>query len=81
MYLITLTYPGCRLGRTYVQLAPLLTISVSVAQWLERLTGHHKVAGSIPVWGSEIVFLRIELDERSSVIQDFILQYRDLKER
>ena len=38
------------------------------AQWLERLTGHQKVAGSIPVWGSEIVFLRTELDERSSVI-------------
>ena len=28
----------------------------------ERLTGHQKVAGSIPVWDSEIVFLRIELD-------------------
>ena len=28
-----------------------------------------KVAGSIPVWGSEIVFLRTELDKRSSLIQ------------
>ena len=35
--------------------------------WLERLTGHQKVAGLIPVWGSEIVFLRIELDKRSSI--------------
>ena len=26
------------------------------AQWLERLTGHQKVAGSIPVWGSDIIF-------------------------
>ena len=41
-----------------------------VAQWLERVTGHQKVAGSIPVWGSEIVFLRIEHDERSTIIQD-----------
>ena len=24
--------------------------------WLERLTGHQKVAGSILVWGSEINF-------------------------
>ena len=39
-----------------------LTIWVLVAQWLESLTGHHKVAGLIPVWGSEIVFLRIEFD-------------------
>ena len=36
---------------------------------LERLTSHQKVAGSIPVWGSEIVFLRIELDDRSTIIQ------------
>ena len=33
-----------------------------------QLIGHQKVADSIPVWGSEIVFLRIELDERSSII-------------
>ena len=39
-----------------------------MAQWLERLTGHQKVAGSISVWSSEIVFLMIELDERSSII-------------
>ena len=38
------------------ELAPWLSIWVSVAQWLERLTGHQKVAGSIPVWVSEIIF-------------------------
>ena len=27
-----------------------------VAQWLERLTGDQKVAGSIPVWGSQTFF-------------------------
>ena len=27
---------------------------VIIAQWLEHLTGDQKVAGSIPVWGSEI---------------------------
>ena len=58
----------------------------SPCEWLQRLTGHEKVAGSTPVWGSEIVFLRRELDDRSSIIlhslcfqilsvvkQDFIL--------
>ena len=30
-----------------------------------------KVAGSIPVWDSQIVFLRIELDDRSSVISRY----------
>ena len=37
--------------------------------WLERLTGHQRVEGSIPVWDSEIVLPRIELDEPSSIIQ------------
>ena len=32
------------------------TIWVLVAQWLERLTGDQKVAGSIPVWGWETFF-------------------------
>ena len=49
-----------------------LTIWILVTQWLEFLIGHQKVAGSIPVWGSEIVFLRIELDERSSLIQKYL---------
>ena len=31
-------------------------ILVMVAQWLEHLTGDQKVAGSIPVWGSETFF-------------------------
>ena len=45
----------------------LYSQSESVAQWLEHLTGHQKVAGSIPVWDSEIIFL-IELDDLSSII-------------
>ena len=40
----------------------------SADQWLERLTGHQKVAGLIPVSSSEVVFLRLELDESSSII-------------
>ena len=39
---------------TYRGLLP--TIWVLVAQWLERLTGDKNVPGSIPVWGSEIIF-------------------------
>ena len=46
----------CGLGHTYVELALELTIWALVAQWLECLTSHQKVAGSIPVWGSEIGF-------------------------
>ena len=38
-----------------------------MAQWLERLTGRQKVAGLISVGGSEIVFLSVELDDRSSI--------------
>ena len=34
------------------------------------LIGHQEVVGLIPVWALEIVLLRIELDERSSIIQD-----------
>ena len=34
----------------------------------DRLIGHQKVAGSIPDWGSEAVFLRIELVDRSFII-------------
>ena len=40
--------------------------SMMAAQWLELLTGHQKVVGSILVWGSEVVFLRTEFDERLS---------------
>ena len=29
-----------------------------------HLTAHQKVADSTPVWGSEIVFLGLEVDER-----------------
>ena len=45
-------------------------MGIEPAQWLQRLTGHQKVAAWIPVCGSEIVFLRIELDENSSIIRD-----------
>ena len=31
--------------------------------------GYQKVAGLIPVWGSETVFLRLGPDECSSIIQ------------
>ena len=34
---------------------------ILVVQWLQCLTGHQKVATLIPIWGSEIVFLRLEL--------------------
>ena len=54
---------ACRLSRTYVELAPELAISVSVTQWLERLTSYHQVASSAQKSGSEIVFPRLELDQ------------------
>ena len=31
-------------------------LSPHTAQWSEHLTGDQKVAGSIPVWGSETFF-------------------------
>ena len=34
----------------------------------DGLTIGDQVAGSIRIWGSEIVFLRFELDKRSSII-------------
>ena len=44
-------------------------IYVKLAPWLSILSfGHQKVVGSIPVWGSEIIFLRIDLDDHSSII-------------
>ena len=42
--------------RTGTHRGLLSAIWVLVAQWLERLTGDQKVAGSIPVWGSEAFF-------------------------
>ena len=67
-----LTYNGFCSGSTCLERAPYITIWVLVPHWLERLAGHQKVAGSIPVWGSEIVFLRIELDDRSSIISRYL---------
>ena len=55
-------------SQIYVEIAPWLTIWVLVAQWLERLMGHQKIAGLIPVWGSEIIFLSIGLDDHLSFI-------------
>ena len=43
-------------------------VFVPVAQWLERFTGHQNGTGSIPVWESEIVFLRLGPDECLSII-------------
>ena len=48
---------------TYVEFVHELATWLSVSQWLERYTGHLKVAGSIPIWGSEIVFLIIHLSQ------------------
>ena len=42
--------------RTSTHRSLFSAIWVLVAQWLERLTGDQKVAGSIPVWGSETFF-------------------------
>ena len=44
---------------------PEIAIWVSATQWLECFTSHQKVAGSIPIWGSEIVFLSLEFGVRS----------------
>ena len=44
--------------------------SSSIHRKTISLNSHQKVAASIPVWGSEIVFMRMELDERSSISQD-----------
>ena len=35
---------------------------------LERVTGYQEVEDSIPVWGSEIGFLMIELGDRLFII-------------
>ena len=47
-----------RHSNTYIELAHWLTTWVSAAQWLECLTSHQNVVGSITVWGSEI-FLQV----------------------
>ena len=44
-----------------------LAEDVARPRYVKLLNRHQKVAGSIPVWGSEIVFLSIELDDRSSI--------------
>ena len=57
------TYRDCCISNTYMSHVRtrahrnlLSGIWVLVAQWLERLTGDQKVAGSIPVCGSETFF-------------------------
>ena len=45
-------------GSTYVKLARQLTIRDLVVKYLKRVNNHQKVEGSIPVWGSEIIFSR-----------------------
>ena len=39
-------------------------LSLDLAQWLERPSSHPKVVGLIPVWASEIFFLRQDVVER-----------------
>ena len=62
MYLPVLQFIYCCLAvrvsrlRTGTHRNLLSAIWVLVAQWLERLTGDQKVAGSIRVWGSETFF-------------------------
>ena len=51
----------------------LSAILVLVAQWLERLTGDKNVPGSIPVWGSEIIFW---VCDKSWVANSFHLIYQ-----
>ena len=61
---LTIELPGLRWqreGQLLIQQSRLAVgllsaIWVLVAQWLERLTGDQKVAGSIPVWNSETFF-------------------------
>ena len=55
------------LSHIYVKLVPWLTIWVLVAQWLEHLTSHQRVAGLVPIWGLEVVFLGVELGDHSSI--------------
>ena len=63
----SLTCSGFHFGLKKVKLAASLAVWVLVAQWLERLTGHQKVVGSIPRLGlRKLFFMRIELDDCSS---------------
>ena len=64
-----LKYRVFRLGRTCVEPVSQLTIWVVVDQWLEGLTSHLKVAGSIPVWAQKLFFWEIH----SSVILNILL--------
>ena len=51
-----------RLRCVLVRTGVYSVISVLVAQWLERLTGDQKVAGSIPVWSSETFSFALKLE-------------------
>ena len=63
---------------TQVELAFAFALWVSIAQWLQRLTGHHIAAGSFPVQSSRIVFLISVLDERLSIIQPTFVGYTEV---
>ena len=59
--------------RTSTHCSLLSVIWVLVARWLERLTKDQKVAGSIPVWGSETFFW--VSDKAWSVVNHLRLNY------
>ena len=66
-YIIRKTFPEPQTG-----IKPRTFLLSQKAQCLQRLIGHWKVASLIPIWGSKIVFLRIEHDEHSSVISKYL---------
>ena len=43
--------------------------SLSVSM-VTRFTGNQQIAGSILVWGSQIIFMRFELDKHSTIINE-----------
>ena len=59
-------------AHTFVR-ARAFVIWVNVAHWLERFTSHQKATGSIRVWDSEIVFPRLGLEERLSIIKPIVV--------
>ena len=59
---------GCRLGSTYVELAPEIATWVPITQWLGRLIGYQNIADLVPGCDSGIVFSEVRVDERLSII-------------
>ena len=65
-----LTYSGFHLGRTYVEFCTLAH-HLSLGSSMVRAS-HRSSESCWFVWGSEIVFLRIELNERSSITSRYL---------